>query len=125
MLPAHRQGHGRCHTPVPNVPRSVFRKPDSHCLCGTTMRQYNFRRLRTAVQRLIHSETKHQRQFADSSTLERPRSTQPRSLTKRNSANVRSSNCKTSIVMLCIKTECFVQIYIFFSLLYVDSWSHC
>ena len=68
MLPAHRQGHRRQYTPVPNAPRSGFRKPDSHRLCRTTMQQCNVRRLHTAAQRLIHSRTNRQCQFADSST---------------------------------------------------------
>jgi len=67
MLPAHRQGRRRQYTPVPNAPRYGFRKSESHRLCETMLRQCNVRRLRAAAQRLIHSGTNRQRQFADSS----------------------------------------------------------
>jgi len=63
MLPAHQRDHRRKYIPVPDAPRSGYRKPDGQQLCRTSMRQRDVHRLRTTMQRLIHSETNHQCQL--------------------------------------------------------------
>ena len=49
VLPAHRQVHRRCYTPVPNSSRPCFRKPDYHGLFETTFRQCHCCRICSAA----------------------------------------------------------------------------